>query len=40
MKRLLSRLLRWWDRQQPRPQFTPMEAMLLNIAERQKRYYR
>ena len=40
MKHLLSRLLRWWDRQQPRPKWTPMEAMLLNIAEQQKRYYR
>ena len=40
MKHLLSRLRRWWDRQQPRPQWTPMEATLLQIAERQKRYYR
>ena len=40
MKTLLSRLLRWWDRQQPRPQWTPLEAMLLRIAEQQKRYYR
>ena len=40
MRTLLSRLRRWWDRQQPRPQWTPMEATLLQIAERQKRYYR
>ena len=40
MKTLISRLRRWWDRQQPRPQWTPMEATLLQIAERQKRYYR
>lgn len=40
MKTLISRLRRWWDRQQPRPQWTPLEATLLQIAERQKRYYR